>query len=211
MTYPRAAAAAGRPRTGLRERKKLAVRRALGYAALRLAVERGLENVLVEDIAAAADVSPRTFSNYFSSKYEAICALGMDRAQRIGMALRARPPSEPLWGAITEAMLQHYESTDEAPSKDWIVSLRLVMTSPQLQGEYLKITAAMQNALAEAIAERVGIDAERDMYPQILAGAVTATAQVAVRRWFDADPPTPFLPLLRLALRQLATACPAPS
>jgi hypothetical protein len=45
------------------------------------------------------------------------------------------------------------------------------------------------------------------MYPQILAGAVTATAQVAVRRWFAADPPVPLRPLLRRALDQLATAC----
>ena len=62
---------------GLRERKKLATRQALGTAAMQLAVERGLENVLVEDIAAAADVSPRTFNNYFASKYEAISALAL--------------------------------------------------------------------------------------------------------------------------------------
>ncbi len=62
-------------RGGLRERKKLAVRRALSSAAIRLAAERGLENVTIEDITAEADVSVRTFGNYFSSKYEAICAL----------------------------------------------------------------------------------------------------------------------------------------
>jgi AcrR family transcriptional regulator len=65
-------------RSGLRERKKLAVRQALGSAALRLAVEQGLENVTVEDITAEADVSLRTFGNYFSSKYEAICAIGTE-------------------------------------------------------------------------------------------------------------------------------------
>jgi AcrR family transcriptional regulator len=63
----------------------------LGSAALRLAVERGLENVIVEDITAEADVSLRTFGNYFSSKYEAICAIGTDRARRIGATLLARP------------------------------------------------------------------------------------------------------------------------
>src|SRR5262245_3983248 len=73
---------------GLRERKKVATRRALGIAAMRLAVERGLDNVLVEDIADAAGVSARTFNNYFASKNEAICAVGFDRAMRIGAALR---------------------------------------------------------------------------------------------------------------------------
>lgn len=62
-------------------------------------------------------------------------------------------------------------------------------------------------ALAEAIAARTGTDLEQDMYPRILAGAVIAAAQVAVRRWSAADPPVPLGPLLRRALEHLATAC----
>src|SRR5215472_10642399 len=93
---------------GLRERKKVATRRALGLAAMRLAVERGLDSVLVEDIAEAAGVSPRTFNNYFASKYEAICALGFDRAMRIGEALRSRPPGEPLWESVTHAVFSQF-------------------------------------------------------------------------------------------------------
>src|SRR5215469_14662241 len=89
---------------GLRERKKVATRHALGVAAMRLAIERGLDNVLVEDIAESAGVSARTFNNYFASKHEAICALGFDRAMRIGAALRERPFSEPIWTAITNAV-----------------------------------------------------------------------------------------------------------
>src|SRR5260221_14493834 len=85
---------------GLRERKKRATRQALSLAAMRLAAQRGLENVLIDDIAAEVGVSPRTFNNYFSSKYEAICGLAVDRARRIGDELRQRPAGEPLWDAI---------------------------------------------------------------------------------------------------------------
>src|SRR5260370_28022200 len=88
-----------RPRGGLRERKKLAVRRALGSAAFRLAMERGLENVTIEDITAECDVSLRTFGNYFSSKYEAVCAAGTDPAPRTRAEPRAPPAREPLWQA----------------------------------------------------------------------------------------------------------------
>jgi len=190
-------------RGGLRERKKLAVRRALGSAAVRLAVERGVENVTVEDITAEAGVSLRTFGNYFSSKYEAICAPGTDRARRIGAELLARPAGEPLWEALVNAVQAHYERADG----EWLAGLKLVMTAPASRGEYLKVNSEMQEALAEAIAARTGMDVEQDMYPQVLAGAVTAAAQVAVRRWAAADPPVPLRPLLRRALDQLATAC----
>jgi AcrR family transcriptional regulator len=193
-------------RAGLRERKKLAVRHALGSAALRLAVERGLENVTIEDITAEADVSLRTFGNYFSSKYEAICAPGTDRAWRIGADLLARPADEPLWEAVCATVLAHYEDADQAPGADWLAGLKLFLTAPAIRGEYLKVTSEMQQALAEAIATRTGADVEQDMYPRILAGAVTAAAQVAVRRWAAADPPVPLRPLLRRALDQLATA-----
>jgi len=174
---------------------------------IRLAVERGLENVTIEDITGEAEVSVRTFGNYFSSKYEAICALGTDRARRIGAELLARPAREPLWEALVNAMLAHYDGADAAPDREWLAGLKLVLSSPASHGEYLKISSEMQQALAAAIAERTGTDAEQDMYPEVLAAAVTAAAQVAVRRWGAADPPVPLRPLLRAALDQLATAC----
>jgi AcrR family transcriptional regulator len=204
---------------GLRERKKLATRHAIGVAAMRLAIERGLDNVLVEEIAAAAGISPRTFSNYFGSKYEAICALAMDRGQRTGAALRERPATEPLGEAITSAVLQQYAAAEQAPDKDWISGVRLVIRSPALQGEYLKTQYVTQHALADAIAERTGADLRIDMFPQVMAGAVTAATQVAMERWLLSDPPTALAPLIRRALGELGgsqltlsqTNCPLPA
>ncbi|MFD7161492.1 TetR/AcrR family transcriptional regulator [Kribbella sp. NPDC059898] len=166
--------------TGLRERKKLATRRAIGIAAMRLAVERGLENVLVEDIATAAGVSPRTYNNYFANKYEAICSLAADRATRTGWALRARPAGEPLWDAIRASVLAEYEAGD--PDPEWVAGVRLVTSAPELQGEYLKARNAMERELAAAIAARAGAG----LMPVVVAAAVNATAELAVSRWLDA-------------------------
>lgn len=191
--------------SGLRERKKVATRRALGLAAMRLAAERGLDNVLVEDIAEAAGVSARTFNNYFASKYEAICALGFDRAMRIGAALRERPAGEPLWDAITAAVMSEYGSADRALGEDWMTGVRLVTAEPALRGEYLKVLAMTQYSLAEAIALRTGFKAGANMFPRILAASVTAAVQAAMERWLHSDPPAALAPLIRRGLQELAS------
>ena len=57
---------------GLRERKRIATRRAIQKAALQVVRERGLDGTTVDEISRVADVSPRTFFNYFPSKEDAI-------------------------------------------------------------------------------------------------------------------------------------------
>ncbi len=189
---------------GLRERKKIATRQALSVAAMRLAVERGLDNVLVEDIADAAGVSARTFNNYFASKYEAICALGFDRAMRIGAALRERPPGEPLWEAICQAVMSEYGAANRAHDQEWMAGIRMVTSTPALRGEYLKVQAMTQYSLAEAIAVRMGTGPDTGMFPRILAASVTAAVQAAMERWLWSDPPTALAPVIRRGLDQLA-------
>ena len=205
VSSPRAQLAEAQPEPGgLRERKKVATRHALGVAAMRLAMARGLENVLVEDIAEAAGVSARTFNNYFGSKYEAICALAFDRAVRIGGALRDRPAAEPLWDAIVAAVMSEYGAADRAPDDDWMAGLRLVTSAPALRGEYLKVHAMTQYSLAEAIALRLGYKAGAGLFPRILAAAVTAAVQAALEQWLHADPPRALAPMIRSSLQQLA-------
>jgi AcrR family transcriptional regulator len=204
----------GPPGEGLRERKKRATREALTLAAVRLASERGLENVRNEDIAAAAGVSPRTFANYFASKYEAIAARNTDRARRAAEELRSRPAGEPLWEAIVHAVLSPLEGAERAtaaPDPGLQAALRRMTGEPALLGETLKAGVAADGELATAVAERTGTRADRDLYPRLVAAAVTTAVHVATDQWLRADPPVPLVTLLTEALRQLAAGLPDPS
>src|SRR6185503_19091821 len=82
--------------TGLRERKKAETRAAISQAVLRLSLERGLEAVTADDIAAAANVSVRTFHNYLGTKEEALVAAWRSEFQVHVDALRDRPTGEPI-------------------------------------------------------------------------------------------------------------------
>ena len=190
--------------TGLRERKKLATRRALSWAALRLAAERGLENVRVEDISAEADVSPRTFNNYFSNKEEAIVALAAERAARIGAELRARPAGEALSRALSEVFVQQYAGPAE-PNKEWVTQIRLAASTPGLHGEYLKALVRCERSLAEVIAERTGTDVARDLYPCVLAASVFSASRVAVQYWLSSSNKTSLANVLRQAIEQVVS------
>jgi AcrR family transcriptional regulator len=197
---------------GLRERKKRETRDALSAAAIRLTVERGWDNVTVEDIAEAADVSVRTFRNYYSSKAEAIAARHLDRVLRIVDALRARPATEPLWDAIGHAVRARFAADDSGQPRDdrWGEGLRLVLAQPALHGEVLRADATAQAELAKAVAERTGTDVDRDVYPKLVAAAVGAATTVAVEHALRADPPVPLDTVLRDVLDQLSAGLPTP-
>lgn len=190
---------------GLREQKKQATREALREAALRLAVERGPDNVRVDDIAEAAGVSPRTYNNYFSSREQAIvAAVTAEREARVAEAMAARP-GDRLADAVVEAVVEQYTE----PGRDALV---LITSSPALREAFLGATAAIEHPLAEAIAERLG-DAE-GRTARVLAAGVAAAVRVALESW--ARPvgapgglvvPSGSLPdLLRDALATLAPA-----
>ena len=196
---------------GHRERKKQQTREALSWAALRLSVERGFGNVLVEDIAAEAGVSPRTFNNYFSSKAEAIVWRQLDRLRQIAGLLRERPPDEPLWEAVTAVVTLTFDHGDSLPDERWTAGVRLALAEMDLQGELAKGGAAVERECAAAIAERTGTDADRDLYPLLVAAAVGAAIRVASEQWLRVDPPVPLPTLLRDALDRLAAGLPVPN
>ena len=200
-------------RLGLRERKKRETRIALSWAAVRLSVERGFDNVRVEDIAAEVGVSPRTFNNYFSSKGEAIAARQLERVRAIADELRARPATEPLWEAVENAVLTRFTlGLDDSSGSDgkWLDGVRLMVAEPALQSEFIRASAAAEAEFAEAVAERTGTDVTRDLYPKLVAGAVGTAINVATEHWMREDQPAPMADTLRDALRQLSSGLPTP-
>jgi AcrR family transcriptional regulator len=188
---------------GLRERKKQATREALRIAALRLAVEKGWDQVRVEDIAAEAGVSTRTFNNYFAGKDEAFLATAYDRGARMQAALAARPADEPLWPAVIEAVI-HGFATEAVDLRQ----ARRIRPTPSLAVEQLKAIVVIEHGLAEGIARRIGADLEHDLYPRLLAAAVIGATRVAVEHWLRTETDLPFPPVLRDALERVAAGLP---
>ncbi|HEX4224346.1 MAG TPA: TetR family transcriptional regulator [Pseudonocardiaceae bacterium] len=192
----------------LRERKRLVAREALSAAALRLAMDKGLENLRVEDIAAEVGVSPRTFNNYFSSKEEAICAITIRRNARIADLLLDRPADEPIWTAATNAVVEHFAGFGE-PARDFIERFRLLVDSSALRGEFLKAHGEVERRLCLAVAQRTGTDPERDLGPLLLAGAISSAIRVSMGQWLSHNLDVPLADCVRAALTELSTGLPS--
>ena len=193
---------------GLRERKKLGTRWALSDAALELAFERGLENVTREDIANRAGVSLRTFNNYFTGKYEAVAFRQVDRTRQSLAAFRQRPADEPLWSAITEAMLQPLEAegaADMRPTPGELAVIRELLSARDLRAA---LTRDLFADWVDAIAERTGTDPARDMYPRLVTAVVRAVGETAMEAYAYADPPVAYTELLRRGFADVAAGLP---
>jgi AcrR family transcriptional regulator len=162
----------------LRERKKQATRAALRTAALRLALERGPENVRVDDIAEAAGVSPRTYNNYFSSREQAIvAAVTAERESRIAAAILAHSPDVRLSVAVIDAVVEQYADPGEYARE----VLLTITTTPALRASYVDTAAMIEQPLADALIERS--DHLDRLTAQVLAASVGAAVKVALRAW----------------------------
>jgi AcrR family transcriptional regulator len=193
---------------GLRERKKLGTRWALSDAALELALERGLENVTREDIANRAGVSLRTFNNYFAGKYEAVAFRQIDRMRESLVAFQERPADEPLWSAITEAVLAPLEAegaADVRPTHEELAEIRDLLSARDLRAALSRDLVA---DWVDAIAERIGTDPARDMYPRLVAAVIRAVGETAMEVYATADPPVAFAELLRRGFADVAAGLP---
>ncbi|MEV0283823.1 TetR family transcriptional regulator [Kribbella sp. NPDC050820] len=162
---------------GLRERKKRETRAALADAALRLALEKGPENVTVEEIAEAADVSVRTFFNYFPHKEHAILGRNPEHLERALELMRTAPaevsPLTLMWHVVRE-VLQDLESDGELSRRG-----ELIMQSPNLVYQLMVSSFDDERRLTAALAERMGEPATA-VRPALVVSAAGAACRVAM-------------------------------
>jgi AcrR family transcriptional regulator len=201
--------------TGLRERKKADTRQALSDAALRLALEHGVDAVTREAIADLAGVSLRTFTNYFAGKYEAVGHRIAERMRRSVAAFRSRPPDEPLWTAITEAVTGTLEDdfaditgAGHIADRHELAEVRTLLLHPSVR---TAIPREVHDDWVAALAERTGTDPARDMYPHLVAAVVRAVGDTAMETYTRSENPAPLTDLMRQGFAAVAAGLPRPT
>ncbi|MGW4464927.1 TetR/AcrR family transcriptional regulator [Micromonospora sp. NPDC004704] len=183
---------------GRRERKKAATRRALHEAAIRLAAEEGLDRLTVEAIADAADVSRRTFSNYFSSKEEALFHADLVRSRRLTELVRARPAAERPWTALERAAEQLIAEGDDLDPL-WLAQRRLIRGHPSLAAQLVAVYGAAERDLTTEILRRLPEGTDTALRARVLAAAFLNAVRAAIQHWID-RPDRPLAEVVRVAL-----------
>lgn len=169
---------------GLRDRKKAKTRDALVTAAWELFSERGYHETTVDDIADAADISPRTFFRYFATKDDVLFARFDEALIGLGTFLNSRPAEEPIWTAIQGAAAD-YASQLDADRLGAKLIVETVAQSPALAARYLQSFLRIEQIVAEWVAGRLGVAAD-DVEPRVVAAAAVAASRVALEGWLAA-------------------------
>jgi AcrR family transcriptional regulator len=203
------------PRASLRERKKLATRLGIRRVAFDLIAERGFSHVTVEDIAAAADVSPRTFFNYFPSKEAVLFGADPGRNDelraRLVHDLPGRTALEVLRVVLADQVRSVAEELAELGGGDparWARQMKAALTDPQLRAAQAAHMAQIESGFARALAERLGTDPDRDPYPLVLASAATGVLRASISFWASAGGAVPMEQLTDAAYQALSDGFP---
>ena len=168
------------PQASLRERKKARTRASLREHALRLFREKGYQNTTVEQIAAAAEVSPSTFFRYFPTKENLVLQDDMD--VRMIEALEQQPPDLGPVAAVRAASRQMFDSYTAADMDILHETIRLTLTVPEIRARAMDEFARTITVVAEAVAKRAGRSPD-DLAVRAAAGAVVGVIMSVTMPW----------------------------
>jgi len=193
-----------------RERNKLRTRDALAAAALRLAREHGFESVTIEQIAADAAVSRRTFFRYYASKEAALFPYYGRRLEWFRASLADGPPGASPFAVVEQAFLAlavvYRRERDEIVAQQEVVD-----ASPALIAFERTLDRDWEQAVADALETgRRDARGKAGRRARILAGATMGAVRATLREWFDAGGRLDLVALGRETFAQLSLADEAP-
>jgi AcrR family transcriptional regulator len=183
-----------------RARHKLATYRAIAGAARELTLARGLEHVTVDEIAEAADVSPRTFFNYFSCKEEAVIGVEPAFLDAIAEEVIDRPDGESPVQALLAVLLP---GDDSELATRWVLRTELMRRYPQLLPRHMSGLVEMEQTLTRAVACRMGLDPASDPTPRLIVATAIAAFRSVMEWWHDGGQQAPLGDALRAAFDRL--------
>ncbi|GAA2104724.1 TetR family transcriptional regulator [Kitasatospora saccharophila] len=185
----------------LRERKKLKTRQTLRREALRLFTEQGWEATTVDQIAAAAEVSPSTFFRYFPVKEDLLLTDEYDPL--MADAIRARPKDEPFLTSAREVLVGLVRRMlAEEERTELYERMRLASSVPSVRVRMLEGSGQPRGMLLDLLAERTGLDAGT-LELRVTAAAISAALTETSLYWADHGGRDDLADLLDQALRSL--------
>jgi AcrR family transcriptional regulator len=168
------------PPGSLRERKKDRTRRTLQAEAVRLFAAKGFEATTIEEIAAAAEVAPRTFFRYFPTKEEVV--FWSEHQPMLAGHVAARPDDEPAAQALRHGLTDGLASFYDQDRERLLERSKLACRTPALQRRWRQQQADLAAGMAQILAHRLGVHAD-DLEVRALAAALAAALFVAIEEW----------------------------
>jgi AcrR family transcriptional regulator len=164
---------------GLRQRKRQQTRERLTRAAMALFLERGFAATTLDDIAAAADISRRSFFHYFASKEDVVFAWQEESTAALIAAVATRPASESMLAAAENAI---FAIVRQLKPGEVIAMARLKRDNPALQARDQVKHEKFERALAQALSKRAGHKPER-LEARLVAMIATGAMRIGGELW----------------------------
>jgi AcrR family transcriptional regulator len=186
------------PASSGQERRRRRTQRALQEAAIELAGRHGLAGVTVDDIAAAAGVSRRSFFNHFPTKAAALFDPDPSDAERLAQLLAAASGSADPWRALQSALVNFVAGHENVI----VVRRRLIDASPELDQYHRTAHAHVEVAIDRWARAQPGLD---DFLATLYAHTAGAILLAAFMSWRPDDPPELLPELVRRGFEHVAS------
>src|SRR3954467_312558 len=181
------------------------VRPRIEQAALDLFTAKGFEQVIIDDVAAAAGISRRTFFRYFATKADAVWGDFSAYVARLERLLAATDPDQPVLASVCAAYVEvnDYAATELPLLRE---RMQLILTEPALLAHSQLRYADVDRVVAEHVAVRTG-SGTGDLVPRLVAATTRSAATTAFQLWLT-DDRTPLGEQLRASFAELTAGFP---